>query len=273
MLTKKKPANISVMIAVFCLAFLAFCAFACDMAYVTLYRQKLQRATETTALISVAHYKNTQEDKTQEFLKFFTANQGDFQNAHVEEHVFDKTSDDLGYKLKLKTSMLAPTYFLRFASVASVKIEATSYAQTKSELYENKNLEELITINGFITDKEGEEFTIKTNQNQGYFIFVGTGENENNIKWEDASCKSDAEVVEKEISSKKIGLICAQEAKFDFSKACTRNENINVAKYIKLYGAKVEDCEGSSVEEGTPTTFNLTVLNNVKLITSSDFLR
>ena len=81
------------MAVVFCVAFLAFCAFGIDMAYVTLNRTKLQRATETTALASIAEYKNTNEDKSDIYFNLFKSKIDTIKNAKLEEIEYKEDQD------------------------------------------------------------------------------------------------------------------------------------------------------------------------------------
>ena len=130
---EKKRADISIMVAVFCVAFLAFCAFGIDMAYITLNRVKLQRAVETTALASVARYKDSLVDESEELFNLYKSKFDTTKDAQLVSSEYKDEGSGI-FKVKISAKLMSPTYFLRFAGVGGVRIEANSYAQTTQQV-------------------------------------------------------------------------------------------------------------------------------------------
>lgn len=246
---RKKRADISILVAVFCVAFLAFCAFGIDMAYVTLNRMKLQRSTETTALASVARYKSVKADESENLFQLYKSRFDTLQDAKIVSANYKEEADGV-YKLALFTELMSPTYFLRFAGVGGIKIEAKSYAQTYEQDIKDKDFGEVLSLESLMTDKKGNEFEVKTSpESNGYFIFAGTKNQNGAYLWADIGCKADVQVSTKNIQGKNYTLICSNEAKFDLSRTCLDNTNINVVQYIKIYGANQGDCGGAEVSK------------------------
>lgn len=295
---KKKRADVAIMVAVFCVAFLALCAFGIDMAYITLNRAKLQRATETTALAAIAQYKDSGVDKSKELFKLYKSEFDTIKDANITSVQY-KTGTDGSIKLKISTELNSPTYFLRFAGVGGVKIEANSYTKTYEEIKEDVQSGETVDLDSIITNKKGNDIKIKTKPNSyGYFVFAGKKNTDGTYLWSDMGCKSNTAGTQKNIDGKNYTLICSQEENFDFSNSCSDNTSINVADSIVIFSAKPLDCpqgqnllkdiEERAKDSNTPITFEwllsqfpkqdsnpyeITILNNVKLITKDDFLR
>lgn len=241
-LNRKKRADISIMVAVFCVAFLAFCAFGIDMAYITLNRIKLQRATETTALASIARYSETLDDESEDFFKLYKTKFDTMQDAQIEAIQYKNEGNGI-YKVKISTKLMSPTYFLRFAGVGGVKIEANAYAQTSPQIEQNKESGEIISLNNIMTDKKGDEFKVSVKGNTyGYFIFAGAKDKNNDYVWSDVGCKADVAVVNKNVSGKNYNLICSKEATFDLSRECPDTTNTNVVSYLRIFQANPSEC-------------------------------
>ena len=132
----KKPANISILVTVFCFSFIVFSAFAVDMAFVTLNRAKLQRAAETTALASVAKYKGSYLDDSRKYFNLYKTKTDTLKDAQLM-NVQYKNEDNGDTKVKIEAQLVIPTYFLRFAGLKSVTIKANSYAKTYEQIQEN----------------------------------------------------------------------------------------------------------------------------------------
>ncbi len=261
-LKKYKKANISIMVVVFSVSFLAFCAFGIDMAYVTLNRAKLQRATETTALASVGEYKNSGIDKSEIFFNLFKSKFDIMKNAKLDEVVY-KNEDKGIKKIKIRTSLISPTFFLRFAGVGKINIKANSYAQTYELIIEDKKSSDTIELNDLVTNKNGYDIKIETeNLPEGYFIFAGMKNKDNVLMWADIGCKTDAQKTSIQKGLNNYTLIKSNEALYDIGKDCEEQTNTNVLTHLRLY---------SNSQNATDYSFKITVLNNVKLITKNDF--
>mgnify|MGYP001623838000 FL=1 len=248
---EKKRADISIMVAVFCVAFLAFCAFGIDMAYITLNRVKLQRAVETTALASVARYKDSLVDESEELFNLYKSKFDTTKDAQLVSSEYKDEGSGI-FKVKISAKLMSPTYFLRFAGVGGVRIEANSYAQTTQQVEKDKKSGDIITLNNIMTDKKGSEFKIKTKEGSwGYFIFAGTKDKNNNYIWSDIGCKADSATTLRTVGTKNYHLICANETKFDLSKSCTPKIDTNVAGYLRIFSANATDCTALSDIEDT----------------------
>ena len=245
MIKRRLRANISIMVAVFCVAFFAFCAFGVDMAYITLNRAKLQRATETCALASLTYWANDGVDRSEELFNLFKSEVDTIKDAVIVSADYKDETDTK--KIALSTYLMSPTYFLRFAGVGGVKIEAKSYAQTSVQKETDKQFGDEILLETPITDKTGNEFSIKLSPNTvGYFVFGGRKNAEGNIVWADLGCKADKTFSQKDIEGKMYNLICEKEVNFDLSKACADAVEINTLNYLKLFKANPSDCSGGS---------------------------
>ena len=253
------------MVAVFCMAFLAFCAFGIDMAYVTLNRAKLQRAVETTALASIAEYKNSGKDKSETFFNLFKSKFDIMQNAKLEEVQY-KEAPDGAKNVKIRATLISPTFFLRFAGVGKINIKANSYAQAYEITFNDKKSGDIIEIGEIVTDKNGYDIKIDTNLPAGYFIFAGLKDNQDKIKWLDISCKADSLSTSYQAGTGTYGAITSSSAKFDLANICDPQVNANIFTHLKFYKVVVPPPDGIS-----DYTFKITVLNNVKLITKDDF--
>ena len=263
LLSRKRRANISIMVAVFCMAFLVFCAFGVDMAYVTLNRAKLQRAVETTALASIAEYKNSTQDKSEDFFKLFKSKIDVLKNAQIESVEY-KDGEDNSKKVKISAKLVSPTFFLRFAGVGKINIKANSYAQAYEEIIKNKTSGDTIELENQLTDKNGNDIKIETaNLPEGYFIFAGIKNNDGVIMWSDIGCKADSTRTLEQIGSSQYNLISTNNTYFDLSKTCEPNIDTNIVSYLRLYRAKFAEEHDYS--------FTIRILNNVKLITKNDF--
>ena len=263
LLSRKRRANISIMVAVFCMAFLVFCAFGVDMAYVTLNRAKLQRAAETTALASIAEYKNSAQDKSEDFFKLFKSKIDVLKNAQIESVEY-KDGEDNSKKVKISAKLVSPTFFLRFAGVGKINIKANSYAQAYEEIIKNKTSGDTIELENQLTDKNGNDIKIETaNLPEGYFIFAGIKNNDGVIMWSDIGCKADSTSTIEQVWSSQYNLINVNNTYFDLSKTCEPNIDTNIVSYLRLYRAKFTEEHDYS--------FTIRILNNVKLITKNDF--
>lgn len=259
-LLKRKRANISIMVAVFCVAFLAFCAFGIDMAYVTLNRAKLQRAVETTALATVSEYKNSAENKSEEFFNLFKSKFDIMKDAKLEQVQF-KEGEEGSKKVKISASLISPTFFLRFAGVGKINIKANSYAQTYELIIDDKKSGDTIVLDDLITNKNGYDIKIETtNLPEGYFIFAGVEKNDT-LMWADIGCKANTSstLVQKGLNN--YNLITAQDTLFDLEKSCNPELNTNIFTHLKFY----------TNSRNENYAFKITILNNVKLITRDDF--
>ena len=139
----KKRANVSILVAVFCFSFIVFSAFAIDMAFVTMNRVKLQRAVETTALASIAKYKENSQDYSKKYFSLYKAEFDTLKDAQLL-NVYYKEEESGEKKVKIEAQLELPTYFLRFAGLKNIKIKANSYAQTYEQIQENVNFEDTI---------------------------------------------------------------------------------------------------------------------------------
>ncbi len=250
------------MIAVFCVGFLAFCAFGIDMAYITLNRAKLQRAVETTALASVSEYKNSGIDKSDNFFNLFKSKFDIMKNAKLDSVQY-KNGDDDTKKIKVSATLTSPTFFLRFAGVGKIDIKANSYAQTYEFVIDDKQSGDTIELNDLITNKNGYDLKIETtNLPDGYFIFAGIKNKDDVIMWADIGCKADVSSTQVQKGLNNYDLITSNNAKYDFEKECEPQKNINALTHLKFYTAS---------ESASGYTFKITFLNNVKLIPSEDF--
>lgn len=271
----KKPANISILVTVFCFSFIVFSAFAVDMAFVTLNRAKLQRAAETTALASVAKYKGSYLDDSRKYFNLYKTKTDTLKDAQLM-NVQYKNEDNGDTKIKIEAQLVIPTYFLRFAGLKSVTIKANSYAKTYEQIQENIIFEDIVSSESLITNKSGDEIEIRNNTStNGYFIFAGIKNDYGEYIWKDIGCKADVQTYKIPVGTNTYNLICARRARFDFSKQCTGNTDINIAKYIKIYAANPNDClaYGTTAQEAVTYGYGLQIkiLNNTKLITKDDF--
>lgn len=242
----KKRADISIMVAVFCVAFLAFCAFGIDMAYITLNRIKLQRATETTALASVARYRETLNDESEELFNLYKTKFDTIRDAQIVSAQYKDEGNNI-YKVKISTKLMSPVYFLRFVGVGGVRIEANSYAQTSPQIETDKQSGEIIELDTLMTDKSGSEFKIKTKTGSyGYFVFAGIKKDDGSYIFSDIGCKADTTIISKNVNGKNYNLICAQEVNFDLSKQCSPQVNTNTLNYIRIFSANASDCTVAS---------------------------
>ena len=258
----KKRANISIMAVVFCVAFLAFCAFGIDMAYVMLNRTKLQRATETTALASIAEYKNTNEDKSDIYFNLFKSKIDTIKNAKLEEIEY-KEDQDGTKKVRIKTSVYIPTFFLRFTGVGRINIKANSYAKAEEVIINDKKSADIIELNELVTNKNGYDLKIETtNISNGYFIFAGIKNNDNVYKWADIGCKSDSATTITQKGLNNYSLVNSNSTLIDLEKTCEPQINVNAFTHLKFF---------TNTQIQGDYTFKVTILNNVKLITKNDF--
>ena len=272
----KKRANISIMVAVFCVTFIVFCAFATDMAFVTMNRAKLQRAAETTALASVARYTYDGYDDSKNYFNMYKSELDTIKDAQLIKADY-KTDAAGGQKVKINAQLINPTYFLKFAGILNVRIEANSYAASAKQSEADKHSTDIISSNYLITDKKGSEIKVKANQNtSGYFIFAGIKDDNNEYIWQDIGCKADTHTYLINIGSNAYNMICSPEAEFDFSESCAQKTDVSAAKYIKIYKANRGECQNAQgITQEPPQddeeSFEVTILNNVKLITKDDF--
>ena len=257
---KNKKGNISIMVAVFCIAFLAFCAFGIDMAYVTLNRMKLQRAVETTALATISEYKNSGKNECEKFFNLFKAKFDIMKNAKLEQVQF-KNENESTKKVKISASLISPTFFLRFAGVGKINIKANSYAKAYEIVINDKKSGETIQLNELITNKNGYDIKIETtNLPEGYFIFAGIEKNDT-LMWADIGCKADKLFAPTQVGLDSYNLITSDMTQYDLGKTCTSGINTNTLNYLKFY---------TNSQNENPT-FKITILNNTKLITKNDF--
>ncbi len=271
----KKRANISILVTVFCFSFIVFSAFAIDMAFVTMNRIKLQRAVETTALASIAKYKENFEDYSKKYFNLYKAEFDTLKNAQLTNAVY-KNEDSGEKKVKIEAQIELPTYFLRFAGVKNIKIKANSYAQTYEQIQDNVNYEEIVESDSIITNKNSDELEVRTDANpDGYFIFAGIKNDNNEYIWQDIGCKADVKSYRTTVGTSSFYLICSNNARFDFSKTCGENSEINIASYIKIYPANTGECrlQGAPVWQSGINSgiFEVKILNNTKLITKNNF--
>lgn len=271
----KKRANVSILVAVFCFSFIVFSAFAIDMAFVTMNRVKLQRAVETTALASIAKYKENSQDYSKKYFSLYKAEFDTLKDAQLL-NVYYKEEESGEKKVKIEAQLELPTYFLRFAGLKNIKIKANSYAQTYEQIQENVNFEDIVESDSIITDKNSDEIEVITDANpDGYFIFAGIKDDNNEFIWQDIGCKANANSYKTTVGANSFYLVCSNEAKFDFSRTCSENSDINIANYIKIYSANQGEClsKGAITEQSGSNSgnFEVKILNNTKLITKDDF--
>lgn len=233
------------MVALFCIALMAFCAFGIDMAFITLNRVKLQKAVETTALASVSRYKDTGADESAMLFNLFKSKFDTIQGAGLDSVEYKNEGGGV-YKVKVCASLANATYFLRFIGVGGVKIEANSYAQTFEQVETGRKAGETIGLLNIMTDKVGDEFKVHVDDyNDGWFVFAGTKDGEGSYVWSDISCKSDVEVKNITVGEKTYGLICAKDATFDLTKSCNPAINTNIVSYLKFYNANPGECSNT----------------------------
>lgn len=271
----KKRANVSIMVAVFCFAFLAFCAFSTDMAFITMNRAKLQRAVETTALASIARYAYDGYDNSEDYFNMYKSELDTIKDAQLVKADY-KTDATGEHKVKISAQLVNPTYFLKFAGILNIRIEANSYAASARQSETEIHSEDIISSDYLITDKKGSEIKIKTNPNtSGYFVFVGIKDENNAYIWQDIGCKANEQTYLTNVGSNTYNMICSPEVEFDFSKNCTPKTDVNVAKYIKIYKANNGECQNATGTQEPPyngdENYEIAILNNVKLITKDDF--
>lgn len=129
---KKKNASALVYLIFFITVFLAFCAFAVDATIVYTIREKLQNATEATALAAASYFNNkttvTVGDITGKATQTFNLLKADsLQYAHITTEV-----DLTNKQVHVTTQMNAPTFFLAFLGVSGINLNASAYAASET---------------------------------------------------------------------------------------------------------------------------------------------
>lgn len=263
-------ANITVTTVIFFATFVVFCAFGVDTAFVALSRFKLQKATEVTALMSANLLNSGLEDYVDndprleplagDFLSLSALN-----GAGLSSLESRRTAEG-DFRVRIKTWMPVETYFLRFVGLNTVAVEASSAATSYTQEINNANYGQNVELATILTDKQGAEFSVESKY--GYFVFAGL-DTPSGIVWEDVSCKSQnatPTLRAVEGSTEEFGFLC-ENASFDLSKPCEDRET-KMAKYIIVYKDSSEDACAVLPSGGQ---LNIKVLNNVKLVRSSDF--
>lgn len=129
---KKKKASALIYIIFLLTALLAFCAFAVDGTIILMIREKLQSATEATALAAASNFNCnasvTQGDIAGKASEVFNILKTDnLQSANMTATVNLSTKEVL-----ITTQMPAQTYFLSFLGVSNVSLNAKARAKSEN---------------------------------------------------------------------------------------------------------------------------------------------
>ncbi len=287
---KKSNAVLAGTIIIFIVSFLVFCVCSIDAGYTIAARYKTQKITETIALYMASYLNSLPKDKkTEENLNDIKVN---FENLYSDyelsgyysfeiKEINIKSSPDT-VKIKVETETSAPSLFLKYAGIGTIKISQNSYAIAEpSNLKENNSDDNsyIYKAKDIITDKKGDDIEIK--YNKSYFVFAGlkTGKNNDNsdILWTDIGIFSD-DNNKKPYSIKGISesynlwCISKEDTKYDFSK--NKDKTIGLLQYIKII--ETNDCENPAMktEKNTSDIKPLvTVLNSAKIISREKFTK
>jgi hypothetical protein len=225
-----KNGNLVLIFVMSLIGFTVLASFAIDSSFFVLTRFKLQKATETTAMAAASYLnEGNAQTKTQEFFKLFQSKGSELEHAEVVSVTEGKVSIDGNQypAVGIETEVNAPTYFLRMLGLSYIKFKAHAYAVSKTVAY-NQVSGDTIELGDILTDKNGPDFSVGIDN--GYFIFGGVKDGDDNVMWQDLGCKALVGSTPTLVGSKEYKLVCANSS-FDLSQTCvndTQAEALNL---------------------------------------------